>query len=170
MRTIANDTDYQALRPQLNVDVGTLVDPQVDHPLYNALSFICLMAAHNITTVRKTQLNFRLPGEDPALAGLWATYHRHAAQYLRQINQWIQENDTRAFSGIMYLVNMDVDLSLSLWRAHLDGYFALVEHLGGVQAVLSRPVSPRGSFSVIMECVSCSQFAIVKCELRTEYR
>ncbi|KAJ6784797.1 hypothetical protein PWT90_08267 [Aphanocladium album] len=128
---------YQAIRPTIKIETGASpVHPQVHHKLYNALSFICIVAAQNITQLRKTHLNFTQPGQDTALMGLWATYHNYAARYIRQINMWIHQEDTRAFGGIMYLAGLDMQLNLLCWQAHMNGYLALVQHLGGVQAVL----------------------------------
>ncbi|KAJ3491023.1 hypothetical protein NLG97_g5669 [Lecanicillium saksenae] len=141
---------YQAVRPALVAYKENVIDPQIHHARYNPQTLICLMASYNIAQVRKVHLNFTKPGEDPALAGLWAAYHRHTARYIRQINLWIQQNDPRAFAGIAYLVIMDVELNLSFWQGHINGYLALVQHLGGAEAVLSLAYSPIVSFSVIL--------------------
>ncbi|KAJ4150748.1 hypothetical protein LMH87_011483 [Akanthomyces muscarius] len=65
-------------------------------------------------------------------------------------HQQIGQGSTLALRGIWFLLNYDLQLYLMSWRAYINGYLALVQQLGGVEAVFSVKNPPRGSFASIL--------------------
>ncbi|KAJ6786957.1 hypothetical protein PWT90_04594 [Aphanocladium album] len=76
-------------------------------------------------------------------------------QHIRQINSSIR-GDPQAYSvekglhGIASLLAYDLVGHLPTWRAHIRGYIALVQHLGGPKAVWKLPKPAPSSFWIVL--------------------
>ncbi|KAJ6780976.1 hypothetical protein PWT90_05401 [Aphanocladium album] len=80
--------------------------------------------------------------EDPSISGAWAVYSRQIGQLLALVNGGMKgaitcQTDSELLLRRIYgLVFYDLAVNASAWRLHALGYLALVQHLGGVRALM----------------------------------
>ncbi|KAJ3498629.1 hypothetical protein NLG97_g962 [Lecanicillium saksenae] len=108
--------------------------------------------ADRLCTIAKNRGKLMRFGEDSALQGLWASYMTYAIRYLGVINEIIRKgpkSKETAFWHIYMLQIQDRAVYGGVWAAHMNGYLAYIDCMGGLTAVLDRPDSP--SFSGIFQ-------------------
>ncbi|KAJ4165776.1 hypothetical protein LMH87_007394 [Akanthomyces muscarius] len=80
--------------------------------------------------------------EDPQLDGAWAVHSRQMVQILDIVNKGIADKKMQlstkqtVLRRIFTLLMFDLIVDASAWRPHLLGYLALIQHMGGVRAVM----------------------------------
>lgn len=80
--------------------------------------------------------------EDSSTRGAWALYSRQMGQILALVNNGMkgdmksQTNKDLLLRRIYSLVFHDVAVNASAWRLHVLGYLALLQHFGGVRALI----------------------------------
>ncbi|OAA62951.1 C6 finger domain protein [Cordyceps fumosorosea ARSEF 2679] len=110
------------------------------------VSFICSMISQQIQWSCASRGRMPRPGGDPALAPAWAKYFHYYRELLGVTNESIQDRGRhggkyRALYCIFALFCMDIKADEPLWQAHLNGGFAYVDKLGGLDAVVGFPPS-----------------------------
>ncbi|KAJ6781157.1 hypothetical protein PWT90_07868 [Aphanocladium album] len=118
-------------------------DPEFYRKGFIPCRFICQMMADQISKASKARGRLIGPGEDPAFAGLWSKFHHYMAECLQIINQTIrgegEYQQVQIILGILYLVFMDLYQKASMWHAHIKGFLAYFEHLGGAAVGVDDP-------------------------------
>lgn len=80
--------------------------------------------------------------DGPQLDGAWAVHSRQMVHILDIINKGIVDKKMQlgtkqtVLRRIFTLMLFDLIVDASAWRAHLLGYLALIQHMGGVRAVM----------------------------------
>ncbi|KAJ3497064.1 hypothetical protein NLG97_g2185 [Lecanicillium saksenae] len=146
---------YSVVRPEAVNDMNDIRDPPIHSKTFNSTSFMCHVMTSQIARATKSRGRILKPGEDPAFAGLWQVYYYHMGQHISEINSSIRGdapayNIERALYGISVLLALDLLGHLTTWRAHVRGYLALVQRLGGPKAVLKLPKPAPSSFWIVL--------------------
>lgn len=128
---------------------------RVREKVVNKACIICSVVCDQLCNASHSRGRLLRPGEDPAFSGVWKSYYHYWSAHVKVLNDCIRGvgvfgGMNRAFISIKDLVVFDCYLNGSSWHLHLNGYFAYVEHCGGVQAVLNHPDPPYGSFSAVI--------------------
>lgn len=103
--------------------------------------FICQMLCSRIDSISKTRGQLLVPGEDPSLAGLWKSYWWYLHKHLAFINQVVNEYPPKieiAIAALMKLMRFDLVAKGLFWQKHLNGVFAYIEGIGGVDYILAQ--------------------------------
>lgn len=110
-----------------------------------------------VSKASKSRNRLLAPGQDPAFSGLWAKFHEYMAESLDIINRCIEKGGVvqtqEALLGIFYLLVNDMYMKNAGWQAHLKGYLAYAEHVGGIDVLLKGRYTSLASFRLILLCV-----------------
>lgn len=104
-----------------------------------------------------------VPGEDPAFDGCWASYRQTVAENICAVNNYLT-NDAKytdeapATLAILQLLISDLKTSFHLWKPHVRGFFAYVEHRGGASKIMSLKKPEKSRLSPMMACVQSFPF------------
>lgn len=133
--------DYSVVRPERASDVHVVTDPAIHNKGYIQEWLVSMVILTHIGKVSKSRGQLLQPGVDPALAGLWAGYHRTMASHLAAVNKCIAGGDddeagyggpVSALRGIGILTSFEgSNRDIRPIQAHLNGYLALLKHLKG---------------------------------------
>ncbi|ATY65537.1 C6 finger domain [Cordyceps militaris] len=126
--------------------------PQPSAPRFDTWShmpvfLICSMVTQQLQWASAARGRVLRPGEDPAFAGTWAKYFGYYRKLLGVTNACIENGGPgkyRALFCIFGLFCMDIKADEPLWQAHLNGAFAYVDKMGGLEALLQFPPSFSG--------------------------
>ncbi|KAJ3496537.1 hypothetical protein NLG97_g2587 [Lecanicillium saksenae] len=143
------------IKPGLMDDLSTPADPPFKDDDYISAAFTCNIITYQIAKVYVSRGEVARPGHDPNLNSLWKSYYHYVLELLRILNMCIRDEGPyggrrRVFYCVFRLFTCDSNFLLPSWQAHLKGYFAYVEHMGGVKTVLSFPTSPIYTFLYIL--------------------
>lgn len=132
-----------------------LPDPEFNSAVIIRPTFILLAITEQFGRLSLSLGRRVQPDQDAAHRAMWNSYTRYIIEHLRILNVCIQNKGnvggrTRVFYLIGQLLSFDVIVQATEWPAHMNGYFAYVEYLGGVDAVLNLEFAPFRSFSHVM--------------------
>ncbi|OAA62346.1 DUF300 domain protein [Cordyceps fumosorosea ARSEF 2679] len=122
-------------------------DPPFHSPTHNRTAFIGQIICDQISKASKSRRRLLVAGEDAAFEGSWNRYARNMVDAINMVNQRIQDealypNEAPAFMAIRHLLVLDLYLRRVLWRAHLRGVIAYIQHRGGIKEVLKLKDGP----------------------------
>ncbi len=136
-------------------ELETVREPPFNSGQVIPASFTCLVLANRMANAAKSR-NRLIRFEEAAFSGLWIQYHRYLLKHLAIVNKLMQSEKTldksKAIFSLYALLCLDCSAGGTMWRAHLNGSMAYVQHLGGVTALQALP---RGTarFCLILRCV-----------------
>ncbi len=108
----------------------------------NRSIFLLDVSSHRIADASKARGRRGAAAEEPSVDGAWATHSRQMVQILDMVNTGIADKTVRPTNKgnilrrIFTLLVFDLMVDASAWRPHLLGYLALVQHMGGVRALM----------------------------------
>ncbi|KAJ6782089.1 hypothetical protein PWT90_06214 [Aphanocladium album] len=152
----ARDWTYHTFLRPTGIQDPTFIDWKFTVQTHVPASFICIMICMRIDALSNSMQRVLRPGEgDGALRGLWTKYHQYVLEHLRLLNMCIQGDQRYGgrmciFFFIARLVIFDKYINASAFQAHVAGYFAFVQRMGGVKAVLAQPNSPKYTFLQVL--------------------
>ncbi|KAJ3492580.1 hypothetical protein NLG97_g5289 [Lecanicillium saksenae] len=132
--------------------ISAVDNPPFHHPGFFKCRFICQMLCDQLCKGSRIKNKVLGPGEDPEFAGIWTKFYRYSAECLAIINRSMHEKGTArltGLTGIIYLVFNDMCMNTSRWQAHIKGYLAYLEHLGGIARVLKMSSAPLYGLHII---------------------
>ncbi|KAM3513521.1 hypothetical protein MY11210_002808 [Beauveria gryllotalpidicola] len=152
-RTEPPDWDYMqavryyftAVRPHRAGEFEAIVDPPFHIQGDWCIGFTCKVICDRLENSCKAHGRLLRPGEDPALAGLWASYWRYLHKHLVLINKIVSEKvvvENLAIAPLMDLMAFDLVAQGIFWQLHMNGLFAYIENIGGIKFILSQPRVP----------------------------
>ncbi|KAK5988408.1 hypothetical protein PT974_12562 [Cladobotryum mycophilum] len=105
-----------------------------------------LLAQHFVYRIKFTSKANRLalePTNSGPLAALWANFYRCVGSAIGALNEEIVQNTSSSVGGLLMsialLVSAEINIcSMPVWRAHVAGFFTLMQQCGGVRKVLSQ--------------------------------
>ncbi|OAA47230.1 C6 zinc finger domain protein [Beauveria brongniartii RCEF 3172] len=106
--------------------------------------FLVDVSCHRIADAARARGRLLRAREDASVDGAWAAHSRHMIQILSALNRGISSDKglmmsrskKEALRRILTLLYFDLIVDASTWRPHLVGYLALVQHMGGVRALM----------------------------------
>ncbi|KAJ3496942.1 hypothetical protein NLG97_g2285 [Lecanicillium saksenae] len=116
--------------------------PQWSGP--NGCYLVMRAASHRIATASRALGIFPGARDEPSMRGVWATVTRHITQLIVSVNIDLRSmtrsphDKQELFRKIFYLIYFDVAVNPSSLCQHLRGYLALVQHVGGVSALMAQ--------------------------------
>lgn len=140
--------DFQVVRPGRVSDKGTgFNDPPFHSSTWNRTAFLGQIVCDQLSKASKARGKLLKAGEDPVFEPSWARYSRNMVDAIETVNQKIRDeaqypNEAPAFMAIRHLLVLDLYLRRVLWRAHLRGTLAYVQHRGGIDEVLKLKQGP----------------------------
>ncbi|KAJ6786120.1 hypothetical protein PWT90_02476 [Aphanocladium album] len=134
---------YSIIKPTLVSDVHVVTDPPFNTHRMMRPVFIIRIICSQISNASKSRCRMIEIGQDPAFAGLWASYYRYLDESLRIVNRCIGEEGRESYesslSNIAHMVYVDLYTKASLWQAHIRGFFAYIELRGGIAVAIKQP-------------------------------
>lgn len=112
--------------------------------------------ADRICTISKSRGKLMRFGEDATLQGLWASYSTYAVRYVAAINGIIRKgakSKETAFWHIYMLMIQDRAVYGGVCAAHMNGFLAYIDCMGGIKAVLERREISRAIFQTVFTFV-----------------
>lgn len=110
------------------------------------IGFTTSMLSDRICTISKSRGRLLSFGEEATLQGVWANLSSYTLRYLATINEIVRKgpkSKETAYWHIYMLLIQDRAVRGSVWAAHMKGYLAYIECMGGIKAVLKRNEQPR---------------------------
>lgn len=148
-------SDLTVIKPVRSNELEPVREPPFNSGQVIPASFTCLVLANRMSNASKSR-NRLIRFEESAFSGLWTQYHRYLLKHLAIVNKLMQSEDKMdksiAIFSLYALLCLDCNAGGSMWRNHLNGSMAYVQHLGGVKAL---EALPRGTarFRLILWCV-----------------
>ncbi|OAA81060.1 DUF300 domain protein [Akanthomyces lecanii RCEF 1005] len=139
---------FEVVRPGRVSDKGTgFNDPPFHSSTWNRTAFLGQIVCDQLSKASKARGKLLRAGEDPAFEPSWARYSRNMVDAIETVNQKIRDealypNEAPAFMAIRHLLVLDLYLRRVLWRAHLRGTLAYIQHRGGIEEVLKLKQGP----------------------------
>ncbi len=140
--------DFEVVRPGRVSDKGIgFNDPPFHSSTWNRTAFLGQIVCDQLSKASKARGKLLRAGEDPAFEPSWARYSRNMVDAIETVNQKIRDealypNEAPAFMAIRHLLVLDLYLRRVLWRAHLRGTLAYIQHRGGIEEVLKLKQGP----------------------------
>ncbi|KAJ3493886.1 hypothetical protein NLG97_g4445 [Lecanicillium saksenae] len=109
----------------------------------NRAIFLLDVSSHRIAIAYKSGGRQIKANEKSSIGGACASHSRQMVFILSIINAGIRGDlavcdNARALRGIFTILLFDLMVDARVWHAHILGYLALVQHMGGVRAVMSQ--------------------------------
>ncbi|KAJ6790413.1 hypothetical protein PWT90_07656 [Aphanocladium album] len=140
------------LRPAVN---GKVVDPTFT--LGNATYYGIKIVSAHIALLSKSYGRGLKYGEGRALAPVWATYSRYLLKIIAVIHDYFQDTSptavVKAIDYMLLLLLADLDAESTVWKAHINGCYAYVQRIGGIQALLDLSSPPPVMFRQFVKYV-----------------
>ncbi|TQV96049.1 DUF300 domain-containing protein [Cordyceps javanica] len=139
---------FQVVRPtRVAATAKQFNDPPFHAPAFNRTAFLGQIVCDQISKASKCRGRLLKAGEDPAFERSWNLYSRNMVDAIERVNQKIRDealypDEAPAFMAIRHLLVLDLYLRRVLWRAHLKGFIAYLQHRGGVSEVLKLKDGP----------------------------
>ncbi|KAM3449040.1 hypothetical protein MY3296_007238 [Beauveria thailandica] len=138
---------FEVVRPGRVSEKGQFNDPPFHMPGYNRTAFLGQIICDQISKASKARGRLLRAGEDPAFEKSWDRYSRNMVDAIEVVNQKFRDealhpNEAPAFMAIRHLLVLDLYLRRVLWRAHLKGFIAYIQHRGGIKEVLKLKDAP----------------------------
>ncbi|KAK3190949.1 hypothetical protein K4F52_002897 [Lecanicillium sp. MT-2017a] len=101
-------------------------------------SFLMTIFAHRISALARSQHSLPRPNEPASVSHLWARFYHYMMLAIQDINRHINGGSPpkAALYRIVDIMGVELRVMSPMWRAHIEGFGALVRKYGGVRKVL----------------------------------
>lgn len=149
---------FEVVEPDLSPEARRLRPSDVKDPSFPRQSFYANVVSDQLERASKARGTVLRPGEDPAFEASWAGYHRSVLANIGSVNQLLRDDaeyteEAPATLAILQLLISDLKVALFLWKAHLRGFLAYVEHRGGASEIMKLPKPEKSRLSPILAYV-----------------
>ncbi|KAJ6782123.1 hypothetical protein PWT90_06664 [Aphanocladium album] len=100
-----------------------------------------------------------VPGEDSPMSGIWQSYWRYMSMQLALVNNLVNASPPKIqefISALMKLMRCDLVAKGSTWQKHMNGLFAYVDSIGGVDFVLKQHQPTPAICSLLRRTIICN--------------
>ncbi|KAM3485205.1 hypothetical protein MY8738_001453 [Beauveria namnaoensis] len=138
---------FEVVRPGRVSEKGQFNDPPFHLPGYNRTAFLGQIICDQISKASKARGRLLKAGQDAAFEKSWDRYSCNIIDAIKVVNEKFRDealhpNEAPAFMAIRHLLVLDLYLRRVLWRAHLKGFIAYIQHRGGIKQVLKLKDAP----------------------------
>lgn len=150
---------FEVVEPGLAPEVRRLRPSDLQDKNFPRQMFYASVISDQLERASKARGRALRPGEDPAFEASWAGYHRSVLANIKTVNQLLRDDaryteEAPATLAILQLLISDLKVALFLWKAHLRGFLAYVEHRGGASAIMKLPKPEKSRLSPILAYVA----------------
>ncbi|KAK5988948.1 Phomenoic acid biosynthesis cluster-specific transcriptional regulator-like protein [Cladobotryum mycophilum] len=145
-------------------------------------AFSCLSLSIRILCVASAHGLYGDTTNSGPVAHLWSSFYRQLSQALPALNEEIRmsssEDLSDVFTSIHFIIIVEAFITHNrsqIWRTHAAGFLSLMNHCGGLRALISSPPTPRGTllrFIIYMTQINSTgpRRSIIKgvCDLDTD--
>ncbi|KAJ6784602.1 hypothetical protein PWT90_10663 [Aphanocladium album] len=130
---------------------------KVDHPHFNLVDaerYTMRIICDQLSAISKSNDRKLAYGDSAATSTLWASYARYQRRILDLVNQNIRDDTPRGkylvIQFIDILIYSDYAVEWKMWRTHIEGGFAYLESIGGIQAAIALSSGPLHPFALFL--------------------
>ncbi|KAJ3493885.1 hypothetical protein NLG97_g4444 [Lecanicillium saksenae] len=162
---------YEVVVPGRAAEVRSSTHPDFRASDFEHERFLSQVVGDRISRASKARGVLLRPGENTAFGPIWETYHRYLASSIERVNRCISEAKPGEIEptlwGIDQLLVLDLYVERSVWQAHTRGFFAYINHRGGVEVLLNDPDPP---FFLLKHVLSVAIYADTTSPARQQIR
>ncbi|KAJ6779757.1 hypothetical protein PWT90_06289 [Aphanocladium album] len=146
---------YEVVLPDLPPETRIFDLCQLKGDAFAMKAMVADVVSDQLERASKARGRALRPGEDAAFEASWAAYHRSVLENINATNEYLK-NDAKYTDGapatlsILQLLLSDLKTALDLWRAHLRGFHAYVEHRGGASHIMTLPKPEKSRLAPVL--------------------